>query len=537
MRKYDLETTPAPPIGWRPRARRGKGVQAQEQDAPRRRNVSWSDQVRFTDKGAEGQRGDNYYFDEDGNIVNRVTGRKGHIVLDETKITPKQGYIDENGKIFKDQLKQGDRYALRSNSNSAPNFKFNGSPLDNAKQALWSFRNKKDPFHALSYAGLLPVNFDDTSTANISFGAPMRSISQILKGSRNVGRSLSRAAQEADAEARIAADLDYYRGIDKDAVHDAIVNREVTTQDILDADRYDTEVPLTRNQARRIAEREIEQQGRSRARSQNYIEPFDWDAFEAAQNQIAPNTPTAANTNTRSTTQAIGNTPPTAANNLTPAEKARLKTVQDRIAANQSLKDLNLTDEEIAKLAKAGVFKEIHTPNFIDGENPEQVAKDVAQGIKETSHGTYITGNNSNSYSVQSYIRFMNEIARKADAGLLRLDNNLGKLLIGLNSWGNVQLPNGRIVGIGNRAKGPMPLSKLNKHWQNAYDALNAAGRKQYGDAWTERVFTPFTEDSWRHFDNYWNAPNSVIDDFGGLYYRNGGKLSLRPHRRNYYLR
>lgn len=79
-----------------------------QHNRPKARGGSWTDTVRMTDKGLENQQGTPYYFDEDGNLVNHSTGRKGHIVLDETYVTPLQTYtIDANGNktIGRDPLR------------------------------------------------------------------------------------------------------------------------------------------------------------------------------------------------------------------------------------------------------------------------------------------------------------------------------------------------------------------------------------------------------------------------------------------------
>jgi len=80
-RKWDLETVSE--IWNRPRYAGGSVTSA---NRPKARGGSWTDTVRVTDKGAENPQGVNYYFDEDGNIVNSVNGRKGQIKLDETVI-------------------------------------------------------------------------------------------------------------------------------------------------------------------------------------------------------------------------------------------------------------------------------------------------------------------------------------------------------------------------------------------------------------------------------------------------------------------
>lgn len=87
--EVEFKTVPKLSVGWRPKA-------------------DWGDKVRLTNKGLEGQRGDNYYFDEEGHIVNATTGRKGTIKIDETYVTPLQTYTldtDGNKTIGRDPLR------------------------------------------------------------------------------------------------------------------------------------------------------------------------------------------------------------------------------------------------------------------------------------------------------------------------------------------------------------------------------------------------------------------------------------------------
>lgn len=179
------------------------------QDDPRRRvrykakGGTWSDRVSLTNKGLEGQGGINYYYDNNGYITDSANpNRKGTITLDDVVVTPRNGYIDENGRMFNTMLSQGNRYGLRlkdDKRNEHSNFKFNGSPIDNFAQARYLFSQRKDPFHALSDVGIIPVNLDN-SEANVGIGGPMRSAREILQ---NAGKGLYKGLMKTTTGRRL----------------------------------------------------------------------------------------------------------------------------------------------------------------------------------------------------------------------------------------------------------------------------------------------------------------------------------------------
>lgn len=212
-----------------------------------------------------------------------------------------------------------------------------------------------------------------------------------------------------------------------------------------------------------------------------------------------------------------------------------------------------LSNKQIDFLVDNGMLnKSKHTGNMVgvydSGEvrpfSPREVLESVEQDWAKRKRGSVFDFATTNSYSYQSYLLALKNLAKRIENGEARILKP-GDRKIQPNDYASIEfispetgekITYPRKVGINTygsgygRAGGAMRLDVLNNHYKKVYEKLNTLGRKQYGTQWTDVIWEDITPQQLiQQYENL--QPSRFHHDWRMLIYKNGGKPQLYNRR------
>lgn len=221
---------------------------------------------------------------------------------------------------------------------------------------------------------------------------------------------------------------------------------------------------------------------------------------------------------------------------------ALVRQIRQKVRSGQDTTPIlsKLSNEQIDFLVEQGMLnKPRHTGNLVvvfedDGTarpfSVQEAEESVRNDWNNRRHGSVFDFGSTNSYSYQSHLKALLTAIKKVENGEARLlrpgtqkiyPNDIASIKVG-----DVTYPQ---VGVG-RASGAMDLSKLNRHYRYAYDKLNALGRRQYGNQWSDIIWEDITPEQIERQYIYGENPRTHAD-LRFLIYKNGGKTKLYDRR------
>lgn len=228
-----------------------------------------------------------------------------------------------------------------------------------------------------------------------------------------------------------------------------------------------------------------------------------------------------------------------------------VRSIRQAIASGQDTSPIlsKLSNEQIDFLVNNDMFNIPRpTGNMVGVYNdtggarpfsPREVLRSMQRDWEKRKRGSVFNFANTNSYSYQSYLLALKDLAKRIESGEARMLRP-GDRKIYPNDYASIEFisPSGEKITYPNesygsgygRAGGAMQLDVLNNHYREIYEKLNALGRKQYGEQWTPVVWEDITPQ--QLIDQYQHGLDPrVHHDWRVLFYKNGGKPQLYDRR------
>lgn len=228
-----------------------------------------------------------------------------------------------------------------------------------------------------------------------------------------------------------------------------------------------------------------------------------------------------------------------------------VKSIRQAVESGQDTSPIlsKLSNKQIDFLVGNGMLNEPgYTGNMVvkydEAGNPRpfslrEILHSVEQDWAGRKRGSVFDFATTNSYSYQSYLLALRNLAKRIENGEARILKP-GDRKIYPNDYASIEFisptgetityPNARYGSGYGRTGGAMQLDALNKQYRQVYEKLNALGQKQYGEQWTPVVWEDITPQ--QLIDQYQRGLDPRRHhDWKMLIYKNGGKPQLYNRR------